>query len=303
MNILQEITLDLVQFGEFPRIQAAQGDTYSRQVAITLLADGEAWSIPEDAVPLIRYHAHDAEAAADISGAYDTLPDGTPAWSAVDNVLTIDLVPAMLSVHGLVRADVVFLQDEAVLATGSFEIYVNQSALSATSAQADSYYNVTTLQQLNETLDAQGTSRRILYYVSRAAIASAECAVSLSCNYSAMHITLDLIGYADCSDCPVEVLFVTTGDETTQKLACTVYNAAPGSAGEKRYVDIMVFSNGCTISGWSVEGEDGVEYHDQTIQRHSIDFSGNITMIIMRSKNLAVRFASGSSIQVYGIRA
>lgn len=150
MKIIHEIGLDLVTQTEVPRIRVKQGDVYTRQVALHLTAGGENWTVPADASVVIRYRVCDPEGGGMVQGIYDTLPDGTAAWEISDNTVTITLVPQMTAAHGTVQADVAFIQGEKILATCNFEIYVNQSPATGAEAEAQSYYNVVTLAQINE---------------------------------------------------------------------------------------------------------------------------------------------------------
>ena len=149
MKIVHEISLDLVDQAEVPRIRVKQGDTYTRQVALCLTADGEPWTIPDDASAVIRYRFCGTGPADTAQGIYDTLPDGTLAWEAADNTVTVTLVPQITAQYGTVQADVAFIQGDGILATCNFEIYVNQSPATGAETEAQSYYNVITLDQIN----------------------------------------------------------------------------------------------------------------------------------------------------------
>lgn len=144
MIIVHEIELDLQNPGQMPRIQVKQGDVLSRQVDIRLFAGGEPWQIPKVDSAVIRYHGPSGE------GLYDTLPNGAAAWKIEENTLSVFLAPQMLTCHGAVRADVVLIDGDFVLATGSFEIYVNLSATTGTQPGDQNYYRVATLDQINE---------------------------------------------------------------------------------------------------------------------------------------------------------
>lgn len=156
MNMIHKIQLDMLEQSEIPRIQVKQGDAFTRTVQITLTAGGEAWTIPTDAQVLIRYHAHDPVMAQDANGIYDTL-EGETAWVSAENVVTITLAPQMLSEHGLVRTDLVFIQGEKLLATATFEIYVNQAVVNDMVPRLADYYGIGGLDQvtggLQEELD------------------------------------------------------------------------------------------------------------------------------------------------------
>lgn len=154
MNMIHKIQLDMLEQSEIPRIQVKQGDAFTRTVQITLTAGGEAWTIPTGAQVMIRYHAHDPVMAQDANGIYDTL-EGETAWEASENVVTITLAPQMLSEHGLVRADLVFIQGEKLLATATFEIYVNQAVVNDMVPRLADYYGIGGLEQVTAQLQEE----------------------------------------------------------------------------------------------------------------------------------------------------
>ncbi len=149
MQIVHKLSLDLLQPDTPARIQVKQGDALSRSLEIQLFSGGEPWLIPADVIPLVRWSASDPDTGAAVSGIYDTLPDGTHAWNYSQNQIDLLLVPQMFAFPGLVTADVALVQGSKVLSTFVFEFYVNRGAASGTSAQAQSYYKVATLEQIN----------------------------------------------------------------------------------------------------------------------------------------------------------
>jgi len=100
-------------------VNAVQGDTYSRNLHISLFSGLHPWTIPEDATVAVRYRKPDHT-----KGYYDTLPDGTSAWSAQKNVLTIWLAPQMLTVPGSVKVQIELIQGTHILSTFSLIVYV-----------------------------------------------------------------------------------------------------------------------------------------------------------------------------------
>lgn len=153
MNMItHNISLDMLEPGIPPRIQVKQGDSMSRNVRITLLAGGEPWPVPEGAEPLIRYFAQDPESGEPIRGLYDTLPTGDPAWSYEENRLDILTVPQMFAVPGIVQTDVALRVDADTIATFNFEFYVNQAPTTGTEPEAQDYYRVVTLEQINQAI-------------------------------------------------------------------------------------------------------------------------------------------------------
>lgn len=153
MTTLHKITLDLTGQEEAPQIRVSQGDAYTRQVAITLTEGGAAWTVPEGVHGTIRYRVCDWENEKYATGAYDTLADGSLAWSAEGNVVTITLVPQMLASPGRVLVDMLLIAGEELLGTGTFWIYVNRVPVNETSAQRQSYYALASLEQINAAVE------------------------------------------------------------------------------------------------------------------------------------------------------
>lgn len=122
-QIISKINMELQQRQWQPAVDVVQNDCYMRILELTMTSGGEAWDIPEDASVLIRYLRSDG-----MSGTYDTLSDGTSAWSAQGNKLNLTLVPEMMTVSGLVQLWVSIIQREQQIST--FSVALNVSALS-----------------------------------------------------------------------------------------------------------------------------------------------------------------------------
>lgn len=150
MIIEHNITIDLTQPGATPRIQIKQGDVISRRVTLHLYTDGEAWTVPEDAEVMIRFHVHDLDGGEDFEGIYDSLPDGTAAWSISENTISFIPIDTMTARHGIVAADVVLLEETRILSTFNFEFYVNRAPVAETETNFPDYYNVMSLRQIDD---------------------------------------------------------------------------------------------------------------------------------------------------------
>lgn len=115
MKTTKKLKLDFNQQGTTPRIQAVQGDLYTRMVEIALFSSKAPWTIPEHTSVLIRYRKPDHTV-----GAYDTLPNGQLAYSLQGNTVTIAIVPDALMMPGNVSMIVSLVSGEQVLSV--FEI-------------------------------------------------------------------------------------------------------------------------------------------------------------------------------------
>lgn len=154
MMITHNLSLDMMNPGSPARIQVKQGDTLTHSLRILLYADGEAWPIPEEATPVVRWFACDPGSGESARGIYDTLPDGVHAWNYTENQLDLLTVPHMFALAGIVQMDVVFVAGEKTLATFNFEFYVNPAPVNGTEAEAQDFYKVATLDQINEAIAA-----------------------------------------------------------------------------------------------------------------------------------------------------
>lgn len=136
-EIKSKITMELQQRSWHPPVDVVQNDRYMRVLELTLTAAGENWTIPADAAVLIRYLRADGT-----GGTYDTLADGTSAWRASGNVLTVVLAPQLMAVSGPARLWVTLIQAERQIS--SFDLALNVTALSEGNPQeGEATLNVT----------------------------------------------------------------------------------------------------------------------------------------------------------------
>lgn len=134
MIITNTITMHLDRRGVPETISAMQSDAYSRNVAFLLYNNDTPWEPPSDAVARVRYVKTDGT-----GGEYDTLPDGSVAWSITDNVLTVMLAPQVLTVPGPVRLTAALISGAVELHTFTIQIHV--IANPGLQVQSQDYYN------------------------------------------------------------------------------------------------------------------------------------------------------------------
>lgn len=135
MIVTQKIKLDFARHGITPRVYAVQGDSYTREVEISLYENDAAWAVPDGASVMVRYRKPDGT-----GGVYDTLPDGTQAWSASGHSLTVTLAPQMLTVEGFVQAQIQISQGANVLAATGFGVMVERDP-SLGAVESEDYIN------------------------------------------------------------------------------------------------------------------------------------------------------------------
>lgn len=308
MTITHEITLDLIRREQPPRIQAKQGEAFTRQVAITLLADGAPWIPPHGTPAVIRYHAHDADNGGDTTGIYDTLPDGRTAWVVSENVITLTLIPQMLAFYGIVRVDVAFYTEDRVLATADFEIYVNRAPAEGFDAEEQGYYRVASLDALNtwieeteQTVEAlkqetMSAGREELLLDGTLSTDSEWAVVSFPdpIGYSRISVKLDIRGTdANTGTWPIRMMINDDGP------VAEIDGAVTDSADTAVQVDMEVFPGGHTIV--CRKGPDGVSVVE--FQRHSVDFSTGVENIWFHIHENAAKLGAGTWLRVTGFRA
>ena len=116
-------------------IEAVQGDS-GRELSMHLYYQNAIWTPPEGTRALVRYARSDCK-----GGYYDTLPDGSAAWSISGSVLTARLVPQVLAVPGIARVQVLLIDGEDELATFTVLVRV-QADPSAEVMEAEGYVNL-----------------------------------------------------------------------------------------------------------------------------------------------------------------
>ena len=136
MIVTHQITIDLKERGGCAQIEATQDDCYTRCLAVSLYSGEEAWEIPEDTEVVIRYCKSDG-----VGGVYDTLPDGSTAWSAEGNVLTLVLAPQVLTTPGTAMLSASLIREEAAISLFAVAIHVRRK-VEGFYPESSPYYNV-----------------------------------------------------------------------------------------------------------------------------------------------------------------
>lgn len=118
MIVTYKITSDLCRRGLAPLLYAVQDDGDSRQVEITLTADGKPWEIPHGATAEICYRKADGTKAA-----YSQLPGGD-AYTISDNIVTVTISNQALDTAGTVQMQVLLKKDAYVLCVSKWQFFV-----------------------------------------------------------------------------------------------------------------------------------------------------------------------------------
>lgn len=121
MVVTHKLRMDLEGKGPLQWIEMVQGDVYTRNVTMLLFCGQKEWNIPEGVSVLIRFRKPDG-----VCGEYDTLPDGTAAWSAEGNALRFEIVPQVLTTAGTVMLSVSIALENKIINTFAMEIRVRE---------------------------------------------------------------------------------------------------------------------------------------------------------------------------------
>lgn len=135
MQITHAISLDFQRYKTPSQIDVSQDDTYSRYIKITLFNNMAEWPVPDGVTVAVRFKKSDRT-----QGVYDTLPNGTVAYSVEGNTITVGVAPQMLTVKGKVTASVVVFLGSAQLATFPFVLNVVENPAAGQSISNDYYY-------------------------------------------------------------------------------------------------------------------------------------------------------------------
>ena len=136
MITTSKLQMDLTKDTSPAAIQVMQDDRYSRNVELSLFSGGDSWIIPDGVSVLIRYSKADGT-----GGTYDTMPDGSTAWFAAENILTVALAPQVLTVPGPVTLTISLLQDHIQISL--FSIFLNvKPVANARFAESEDYFHV-----------------------------------------------------------------------------------------------------------------------------------------------------------------
>lgn len=122
MIVTHKISMDLERNRLLSHVDVMQGDKYSRNLEITLVANSAAWQIPEGATAIIRYSRPDGT-----GGNYEVMPDGSNAYTISDNVLTVAMAPAVCAVPGPVHLAVGLINDAQEINTFAIDLHVRRN--------------------------------------------------------------------------------------------------------------------------------------------------------------------------------
>ena len=243
MQITHKIALDFAVQGPTPTLCAVQGDCGTRLVQITLTENGTAWTIPSDAAVSIRYRRPDGT-----GGVYDTLSDGSSAWSAGDGTLDLIIAPELLCLEGLTVVSAAITREEAVLGTFCFHVIAAPDP-SADIPPADKYISLgSTIGELKAYVDEKVASGLGLLTAETVTTDTPEdsetvAVTALSLDQSALSLNAGATRQLTCTVSPADAANQDVTWETSDSAVATV------SAG----LVTAVGSGNCTITARSAE--------------------------------------------------
>lgn len=126
MIVTHKLRMDLLHCGANPPVlDMVVGDGESRAVKLLLTAGNEDWTVPELTAVRIKYATPGGPAGN--WGSYDTLPDGTKAWSVEDSTVTVILAPHVTARAGLMEMQVELQQEDKTLSTFVFHLDIQRN--------------------------------------------------------------------------------------------------------------------------------------------------------------------------------
>lgn len=123
MMAITNVKMDLLGGDGKTVLHAVQGDTGTRAVELELYAGEEIWAIPEGVSAMARYSKNDGT-----GGVYDTLSDGTAAFTMLDNMIRLVLAPEILATPGMAEIQVTLYQQQRELTTFSLYLHIHEMA-------------------------------------------------------------------------------------------------------------------------------------------------------------------------------
>lgn len=135
MVIYKNLKIDFSQCGLHQQVSVVQGDCMSRGIIFSLYENGTPMELPDGVTPALRYGKSDGT-----GGVYDTLPDGSAAWSASGNTVSMILVPQVMTVPGLVRCQLMLANNDTILGSFAFHLIVEPDPAYAV-VESKGYFN------------------------------------------------------------------------------------------------------------------------------------------------------------------
>lgn len=147
MIITHKIDMHLDMLEQIPWIKAVQGDAWTRIVQFNLLCGGLPWEIPDGSRAVVRFLKPDG-----CGGEYETLPDGTSAYTISGNAVAVVLAPEVLTAEGLVLLTVSLIDADTEISAFQIRIDVHTNT-GVRLANSVNYYRSPWLEEMLDNRD------------------------------------------------------------------------------------------------------------------------------------------------------
>lgn len=121
MIVKHKLSMDLAGQAGVTVVDMMQGDQDVRQLEISLYSGGAPWPVPAGTRAVASFRRADGA-----GGSYDTMGTGEPAWSAAENVLTVDVAPQVLAAAGPVVFQLSLYQGSGRISTFAIVLSVHR---------------------------------------------------------------------------------------------------------------------------------------------------------------------------------
>ncbi len=119
MIVTHKLSMQLNSVDQEQSIQVVQNDSNSRVLELALYENEAPWVLPEGIGVKLRYRKPDGTA-----GEYDSLADGSPAWSCEGNVVTLRLLGVLSTMAGVVHCTLVLEKEDQLLHSFCVQVLV-----------------------------------------------------------------------------------------------------------------------------------------------------------------------------------
>lgn len=196
MKVAKIIPLELTNKEKTVRVRetAVAGDRNSRMLVFALTENKAPWTVPEGVRAALAF-----ETPSGFRGEYDTMPDGTDAFSVEGNQVRVRLIDQVMAEPGAVKL-VLILRDQAVGQLSAFPVRLFVArGIGGTQQLPKEYYRVRDLDEINRELGRLDellvkVDKDAVMEAARSAQAAAEEAIRAARSVDADAIAVQLAG-------------------------------------------------------------------------------------------------------------
>lgn len=141
MNVNYKLNLDVYKDRNYESIIVAQNDDKSRIIECKLYADSRPVTISDNVTAVLNATVDNVIVA-------DSVP-----CSVSDNAITITLSKSMLQLAGMMRCELVLSENDTILTTQHFSVFVNKSVINTKSKYEPTGSNLATKKDVNSAIE------------------------------------------------------------------------------------------------------------------------------------------------------